>query len=50
MILTEGRSEYESQLAQWHRGTERNCSVLTFNQSMVYPQGTSGVQIASTLL
>lgn len=30
MILTEGRREYESQPAQWQRGTKGKCSVSAF--------------------
>lgn len=36
MILTEGRREYESQLAQWQRGAKRKCSVYPLGMCQVW--------------
>lgn len=44
MILTEGRREYESQLAQWQRGAKRKCSVYPLGMCQVW------VPVSSMLL
>lgn len=43
MILTEGRREYESQLAQCQRRTKRKCSVSALSIGNVSGVGTGGI-------